>query len=231
MASRSQGWKQPATADVLRSNSARTALSGGLFWLLAGFIALAQRQAGKASLCDRFVQSPESGLRRKCSRKAVAIRRDDGFGESGTPPWSNKLKRRLVAAHARRGPTTAAARKTRNQGQCRSQHIVRQRAVLWPREWFDRFVRALVAHDAVVRRRCAADDVIGGDVGECATTGCQSQSKRSSPVFRLFHTLSHRSINKHNCRLSLPLHHRVNLIAPHPAALTHSSGTTRHFIR
>src|SRR5476651_57827 len=112
MASRSQGWKQPATADVLRSNSARTALSGGLFWLLAVFIALAQRQAGKASLCDRLVQSPESGLRQKCSRKAVAIRRDDGFGESGTPPMEQQTK----------APTGRRTREARPHDCCRSQN-------------------------------------------------------------------------------------------------------------
>jgi hypothetical protein len=181
VASRSEGRKQPELADVLRSNSAGKALSRGLFWLLAVFIALAQRQAGKVSWCDGLCNRPNQ----VCYRSARARR---GIS-AGTPsPPSNKLKRRLIAAHARRGPTTAAARKTRNQGQCRSQHIVRQRAVFWPREWFDRLVRALVAYNAVVRRRCAADDVIGGDIGERATAG--RQCKRSSPVFLLFHALS-----------------------------------------
>jgi hypothetical protein len=105
VASRSEGRKQPELADVLRSNSAGKALSRGLFWLLAVFIALAQRQAGKASWCDWFVQSPESGLLQKCSSKAGDIRGNT-----------------LSTKQQTKAPTDRRTREARPHDCCRSQN-------------------------------------------------------------------------------------------------------------
>jgi len=168
------------------------------------------------------VLSLESGPLQKCSSKAGEIHGDKGFGE----PRNRQPK----------APTGRRKRESQAHDCFRPQTLIRGNAVR--NISFDgvlSFGRVNGLIDRSVHSlpitRLFAGAALRMTLFSATFANAPLLAGKANAATEFFHALSHRSINKHNCRLRLPIHNRVNLIARITAAATLSSGITRYFIR